>query len=264
MKFLVFGDVVGKVGRQSLVAVLPALKKKYKPDFIIANGENLAHGFGVTKKTALELFDAGVNCLTGGNHTWDKPEVFELFADPQFKDRVIRPANYISGTPGLGANVYDIDGIKILIINLLGQVFMKQAVDLPFHTFDALYEKYKNKVDLVLVDFHAEASSEANAFGFYLDGRATAVWGTHTHVPTADLRVLPQGTLYITDLGMAGALDSVIGMGKEEVIRQFLTQLPTRFEPPEEGEGVVNGIYFEVDPKTKEITDFEQIRKIVK
>lgn len=264
MKFLVFGDVVGKVGRKSLIESLPALKKKYKPDFIIANGENLAHGLGITRKTALELISGGVDCLTGGNHTWDKPEVFELFDDHGFKDKVLRPANYISGTPGLGANLYDRDGIKIVVINLLGQVFMKQAVDSPFHTFDAIYDKYKKKADLVLVDFHAEASSESNALGFYLDGRATAVWGTHTHVPTADMRVLPKGTLYITDVGMTGPLDSVIGMNKEAVLQNFLTQLPSRFEPPEEGEGIVSGIFFEVDPKTKEITDFQQIRKLVK
>ena len=263
MKFLVFGDVVGKVGRKSLIEILPALKKKYKPDFVIANGENLAHGFGITKKTAEEMIRGGVDCLTGGNHTWDKPEVFELFEDPAIKDKIVRPANYIAGTPGLGAQIYERDGINILVINLLAQIFMKQAVDSPFHTFDAIYKKYEKKVDLVLVDFHGEATSETNAFGFYLDGRAAAVWGTHTHVATNDLRVLPKGTLFISDVGMTGPLDSVIGMDKEAVIKQFLTQMPNRFEPPEVGEGLVSGMYFEVDPKTKKITAFEQIRKLV-
>ncbi len=264
MRFLVFGDIFGKAGRQGLGEALPALQKKYKPDFIIANGENLSHGVGFTRHTVGEMLSMGVNCLTGGNHTWGKPEIFELFVDPAFKDKIIRPANYVQGTPGPGSVLYQIDGVNVLVINLLGQLFMKQAVDSPFQVFDSLYEQFKKKSDIILVDFHAEASSESNAMGNYLDGRATAVWGTHTHVPTADMRLLPKGTLYITDVGVTSALDSIIGMKKEEVIQNFVTQLPGRYEPAEEGERVVTGIFFEVDPKTKQIIKFEQIRKIVK
>lgn len=260
IKILFFGDVVGKIGRRALKKVLPGLKKKYKPDLVIANGENLAHGLGVTKKTLKEMKEIGVNFLTSGNHIWNKKEINEIFNDPEYKDFIIRPANWPEGAPGEGAKLLKVGKFSILVINLMGRVFIEEDLDCPFKKTDEILSQYQDKkINALLVDFHAEATSEKVALGWYLDGRVSAVLGTHTHVGTIDAKILPKGTAHLVDVGMVGAKDSVIGQKKEEVLAGFLTQLPQTFEPPEKGEAIVNGVYLEIDPKTKKAKKIKRI-----
>ncbi|HIJ80327.1 MAG TPA: TIGR00282 family metallophosphoesterase [Desulfuromonadales bacterium] len=227
VKILFVGDIVGKPGRMALSRELHRLVDRHTIDIVIANGENAAGGFGLTVEVAKELFSQGVHLLTGGNHIWDKKEqVPYILADP----RILRPANYPAGAPGTGSAVLPTPGgIKVGILNLEGRVYMKN-LECPFLTADREVEKLKKETPVVLVDFHAEATSEKSALGWYLDGRVSALIGTHTHVQTADERILPQGTAFLTDAGMTGSFDSVIGMGKEETINRFLTQLPAKFE----------------------------------
>lgn len=252
IKILFFGDIVGKIGRQALKKVLPSLKKKYKPDLVVANGENLAHGLGVTKKILLEIKEAGLDFLTSGNHIWKKKEIEEIFKDPEWKDFIIRPANWVEGVPGDGYKILKIGKFSILVINLIGRVFIDQNLDCPFKKLDQILAQYKDKkINIILVDFHGEATSEKVALGWYVDGQVSAILGTHTHIGTADAKILPQGTAYITDIGMVGAKDSVIGMRKDEVLAGFLTQLPQTFEPPEKGEAVINAVYLEINSETK-------------
>ncbi|WP_163327914.1 TIGR00282 family metallophosphoesterase [Desulfurobacterium thermolithotrophum] len=255
MKIAFLGDVVGRPGRKAVHLWLEENRKEI--DLCIVNGENSAAGFGLTEKVAKNLFSYGVDVLTGGNHTFDKKEIF------QFIDNypILRPANYPEGTPGKGYFLIEVKGKKILVISLMGRVFM-ECLDNPFFVFDKIVEE--NEADIVIVDFHAEATSEKQAFGFYVDGRATAVLGTHTHIQTADLRILPQGTLYITDAGMCGTVDAVIGMGKEEGIYRFIKQLPVKLKVPEKPERIqVSGVIFEVDENGK-VVNFERIFQIYK
>jgi metallophosphoesterase (TIGR00282 family) len=227
VNILFIGDIVGRPGRQALGQVLHKLVDKYQVDLVVANGENSAGGFGITPDTARELFDLGVHVITTGNHVWDKKE------SSGFLDRepaVLRPANYPPGVPGHGsALVTTSGGVKIGVLNLEGRIFMS-PIDCPFRAADQEVARLKAETPIVLVDFHAEATSEKASLGWYLDGRVSAVIGTHTHVQTADERILPQGTAYITDAGMTGAFDSVIGVRKDEPIQRFLTQLPVKFE----------------------------------
>ncbi len=225
MKILFFGDVVGKSGRLAVVKQLLGLKRQYHPDLIIANAENLAHGKGVTLSTVQFMFDAGVDFLTSGNHVFDKPGYEEVFR--QFADRIIRPANFASGYLGEGFKILEVNKQPVLVINLLGQVFMDKQVDQgeidnPFEKITKLLEQVEAKIKICLLDFHAEATSEKRAMGFWLDGKVSAVIGTHTHVPSADAQVLPQGTGYITDVGMTGAALSVIGVDKDSALKRFL------------------------------------------
>jgi 2',3'-cyclic-nucleotide 2'-phosphodiesterase len=251
IKILFFGDVVGKIGRRALKKVLPGLKKKYKPDLIIANGENLAHGLGLTKKILLEMIAMGFNFITSGNHIWRKKEIEEIFADPELRRYVIRPANWPQGVSGDGAALLKVGKFSVLVINLMGRVFIDQDLDCPFKKLDQILAEYKGKkINAIIIDFHGEATSEKVALGLYADGRVSAVLGTHTHVGTADAKILPGGTGHLVDVGMVGAKDSVIGMRKDEVLAGFLTQLPQAFEPPESGEAIVNGVYLEIDSKT--------------
>lgn len=226
MRILFVGDVHGKPGRRAVARRVPALRRELGVDFVVANAENSAGGVGLTAKTAAELFEAGVDVLTGGNHTWAKREVYELLdSDP----RLVRPANYPPGVPGHGSTVLRRGGLALAVLNLQGRVFM-DPLDDPFRVAQAEVERLRQQTPFVLVDFHAEATSEKMAMGYYLDGRVTAVVGTHTHVQTADERVLPGGTAYITDVGMTGPRDGVIGVDREAILQRFLTQLPARFE----------------------------------
>ncbi|MCL6559401.1 MAG: TIGR00282 family metallophosphoesterase, partial [Firmicutes bacterium] len=227
MRLLMIGDIVGRSGRRAVKVNLSSLKKEYDLDMVIANGENAAGGKGITREVAQELFSSGVDVLTMGNHVWNKKEAFEYI---DRETRIVRPANYPPGTPGIGANVYETRRkVKVAVINLAGRVFL-QAIDCPFRKAEELVEMMKEKARVVVVDFHAEATSEKIAMGWFLAGKVSAVVGTHTHVQTADERILPGGTAYITDLGMTGPWNSIIGVKKEIIIEKFITQIPQRFE----------------------------------
>jgi len=229
-RVMFIGDVVGEPGRTALTATLPSLVDRYEPTFVICNGENVAGGLGITKRTAEKLLDAGVDVITTGNHVYRHRDVYP-FLDAT--DRVVRPANYLDSNPGRGHTVVEKDGVRWGVINLSGNVFMHAAYS-AFHIVDRLVSKLQDEADVVVVDIHAETTSEKIAMGWHLDGRVLAVLGTHTHVPTADGRVLPQGTAYISDAGMTGARGGVIGVKREQIIERFITQMPVKFETAEE------------------------------
>lgn len=226
IRAIFIGDVIGKYGRRILANTLPFIKRKYKPDVIIVNGENSAGGIGIVKKTAFEMFNAGVDIITTGNHVWDKREAIDLLKDD---DHILRPINYPKSVPGKGYIDFKTkDGTRGIVINLQGRVFMEPVVDNPFIIIDEFLKRIDIKI--ILIDFHAEATAEKQAMGFYLNGRVSAVLGTHTHVQTNDLRILTNGTAYQTDVGMAGSMDSIIGMKKQPIITKFLTGINQRFE----------------------------------
>lgn len=262
MKILFIGDIVGEGGRETVKKLLPGIKKEYSPNLIIANGENLAHGNGLTPEYVEEMTDVGINFFTSGNHIWGNKSGAMKLDDPNFP--VIRPANYPSeNTPGRGYRIIE-DGMmnKILIVNLLGQVFMKANVENPFKKIDEILNELSHEnFSAILIDFHAETTSEKYALGFYLDGKVSAVIGTHTHVPTADARILPNGTAYITDVGMVGSYDSVIGVKKNIVITKFLTQIPAKLDPENEGKMIFSAVLVELDEKTKKALDIKHILK---
>jgi len=264
MKILVLGDIVGKIGRKAVKEALPLLKDEHKPDLIIANAENAAHGRGVTPSVLKELLDMGIDFMTSGNHVWDKKEAVDCFNDPKLSDKIIRPANYPLGVPGKGSKMLTVGTKNVLVINLLGRVLMKSGVDDPFRAFDEELKNYLSpKPSIILVDFHAEASSEKQAFAWYVKDRATAVWGTHTHVLTADARVFPDnGPAYITDLGMCGARDGIIGFDRELAMPHYLNALPMKSDIPVEGEAIVNAILIECDGKGKAL-DIKTINKTI-
>ncbi|MEW6047439.1 MAG: TIGR00282 family metallophosphoesterase [Bacillota bacterium] len=256
MRILLIGDVVGRPGRRALRELLPAVMAESGADFVVANGENAAGGFGVTRKTVQELLDAGVDVVTTGNHVWDRKEILEFIDEvPQ----LLRPANFPPGTPGTGYVVARSrrSGESVAVINLMGRTFMG-ALDCPFRTADRLIEEVAAHARVVLVDFHAEATAEKVAMGWYLNGRVSAVFGTHTHVPTADERLLPAGTAYITDLGMTGPHDSIIGMEREGVLRHMLSALPHRFEVAP-GRVRMDMALVEVDARTGRALSIERI-----
>jgi len=227
LNLLFIGDVVGRPGRQALQRLLPRLVGRYEVDLVVANGENAAAGFGLTRDTMRELLDVGVDVLTTGNHVWDKREIIGQIDD---FSQVLRPLNYPGDAPGRGSGIFRTNaGHKVGVLNLEGRVFMN-ALECPFRAADRALEELHRETRVVVVDFHAEATSEKVAMGHYLDGRASLVVGTHTHVPTADEMILPGGTAYQTDAGMTGSRDSVIGVRKELVIGKFLNQMPVRFE----------------------------------
>ena len=226
MKLLFVGDVVGSVGRGALASLLPGLRERHEPDFVVVNGENAAGGVGITERVARELFELGADVLTLGNHAYRHREVYEYL---DAEDRIVRPANYPKGNPGRGHTVVERDGMRLAVVSLSGIVWMEAARS-PFPEADAVLAELRGKADHVLVDFHAEATSEKVAMGWHLDGRVTACLGTHTHVPTADARVLPGGTAYITDVGMTGPQDGVIGMKRELALERFRTLLPVKLE----------------------------------
>jgi len=250
MLILVIGDIIGRPGRQAIHEFLPLLRKQYRLNLVIANGENVAGGFGLTSATAGELVEDGVDVLTSGNHIWAQKEILPyLDADTP----ILRPLNYPDGTPGRG---YLITG-KTLVVNLIGRTFMSNY-DCPFRAMDKLLAEMKPKPPIIIVDFHAEATSEKVALGRYLDGRVSAVLGTHTHVGTIDAQLLPQGTAYVTDIGMTGPTDSVIGDDAQAVIQRFLTMMPHRLSVGK-GKAVLNAIMIEVDKDSGRATSIERI-----
>ena len=257
MRILILGDVMGRPARRAVRELVPSLKNEERIDLAIANAENAAGGMGVDVKSAGELFAAGVHILTSGNHIWKKKEIFS-YLDTQ--PNLIRPANYPEGAPGRGwCEWRNSSGLTALVINLQGRVFMPSHVDDPFRCADAILREHGRHSPIVIVDMHAEATSEKNAMGWYLDGRASVVFGTHTHIQTADERILPNGTAYITDLGLCGPFDSVIGMEKENVISGFMSQLPRKFEVAE-GNVVLQGIVVDIDEGSGKARAIKRLR----
>ncbi|GKU78703.1 TIGR00282 family metallophosphoesterase [Paenibacillus sp. L3-i20] len=255
MNVLFIGDIVGNVGRNALKQVLPALKDKYNPHIIIVNGENAAAGRGITKTIAREFFEWGVHGITMGNHTWDNKDIFEWIDD---EPRIVRPANFSHEAPGQGMSIIQGNGKKLAIINLQGRVFLP-PIDCPFRTADELIDIAQEHTKAILVDFHAEATSEKIAMGWYLDGRASIVLGTHTHVQTNDDTILPGGTAYLTDVGMVGSKEGVLGMERSAVIHKFLTQMPVRFVV-DEGKWHLHGLSVQIDEATGKATKLVKIR----
>jgi 2',3'-cyclic-nucleotide 2'-phosphodiesterase len=254
IRVLFLGDVIGKPGRRAIKQYLA--EHAPKAHLIIANAENAAHGFGTTESNLQELRDSGVHAFTGGNHTFDRKEIFE-FIDQQ--QNVIRPANYPDGTPGQGACIVELEGgVKVGIINLLGRVFM-EPLESPFLVAERLVAKLSAETKIIIVDMHAEATAEKIALALYLDGKVSAVVGTHTHVQTADERILPGGTAFLTDAGCCGPINGVIGMDQVAVFRRMVKQLPSRFEVAE-GPAMVNGVVFEIDTLTGKATSIRRIQ----
>lgn len=247
MKLLFIGDVVGKSGRELLAAKLDSLVEQHQPDLVVVNCENAAAGFGVTPKIVDEFLAIGCDVLTSGNHIWDRKEILNCIDElPQ----LVRPANFPSGTPGKGCYIATArNGSKVAVINLMGQVFMSTTLACPFRKMDEMLAQLKDQADIVFIDFHAEASSEKQALAYYLDGRVAAVVGTHTHVPTADERIFPSGTAYISDAGMTGCYDSVIGMKPGPSLNRFLTKLPQRLEVAT-GSAELRGVLVGIDDET--------------
>lgn len=259
LRVLALGDIVGRMGRETVKRVLPGLRKELQIDLVIAQAENLAHGIGVTRETLEDVRQAGIDLFTGGNHIFQK-QGREVLADP--KARLLRPANY-HDVPGTGWTVFEMAGEHVAVINLQGQVFMKEAVDNPFRLLDAILQQLPGDVKIILVDFHAEATSEKVAMGLHADGRVSAVWGTHTQVPTADQRVLLGGTGVVTDLGMCGSRNGVIGVAKEGIIRSFLTGVSEQHVIPEAGPAMFNACLFEINPKTGQCMSVNRIDREV-
>jgi metallophosphoesterase (TIGR00282 family) len=249
MRLLFLGDVVGRSGRDVVIEHLPGLIARYRLDFVVINGENSAGGFGITEAICDDLLAAGADAVTLGNHSWDQREAL-VFIERQ--PRLLRPLNYPPGTPGRGAGLYKArNGAEVLVMNAMGRIFMPE-LDCPFRAIDAELEACPlgAGADAILVDFHAEATSEKESVGLYLDGRVSCVVGTHTHVPTSDDRVLPGGTAYMTDAGMCGDYNSVLGMQPEEPINRFLTRIPKGRMEPALGTGTLSGFAVEIDPRT--------------
>jgi 2',3'-cyclic-nucleotide 2'-phosphodiesterase len=249
MRLLFLGDVVGRSGRQAVLGQLPALRARYKLDFVVVNGENAAGGFGITESILLELLDAGADVVTLGNHAFDQKEAL-VFIERQ--PRLIRPINYPPGTPGRGSGIFKAaNGADVLVINAMGLIFMPELAD-PFRAIDAEITAcgLKQGADAICIDFHAEATSEKQALGHFVDGRASCVVGTHTHAPTADERVLPGGTAYISDAGMCGDYESVLGMLKDEPLNRFLTKITRARLEPATGPATLSGLAVEIDDAT--------------
>jgi 2',3'-cyclic-nucleotide 2'-phosphodiesterase len=255
MNLLFIGDVVGSPGRDMVKEYVPKIKEKYRPNFTIINGENAAGGRGITEKIYREFLGSGAQAVTLGNHSWDNKEIFEFIESAK---NMVRPANFPEGTPGKGLAFFKVNDVEVAVINLQGRTFMP-PLDCPFKKADELVELAQERTPFIFVDFHAEATSEKQAMGWYLDGRVSAVVGTHTHVQTADSRILPGGTGYLTDVGMTGPYDGILGMEREAVITKFLTSLPVRFEVPKAGRTQLSGVYIELDRKTGKSKKMERI-----
>jgi metallophosphoesterase (TIGR00282 family) len=256
MKILFLGDIVGRTGRQILRRELQGIKEYYQCNIIAGNVENLADGFGVTEALYEELEYMGVQIMTSGNHIWDRKELVECIERLPY---LIRPANYPDKVPGSGVKIIKYGHINLAFINLMGRVFMP-LVDCPFKVFDSLYDNLKDCI--IIIDFHGEATSEKNAFCHYVDGRAAVFIGTHTHVQTNDDRVFPKGTYYISDVGMCGALDSVIGMEKDTSIGKFITSMPAKFTVEKNGRKVISAVLINIDDQDGSIISFHKIKKI--
>ncbi len=259
MRVLILGDVVGRSGREAVVEALPRLRERYGAHFVIVNGENAAGGFGITEDILTELIDAGADVITSGNHIWDQREALVFI---ERHDRLLRPLNYPKGTPGRGAGMFKAsNGADVLVLNAQGRVFMAD-LDCPFRGVERELDAcvLKQGADAILIDFHAEATSEKQAMGHFVDGRASALFGTHTHVPTADHQILPGGTGYLSDVGMCGDYNSVLGMEKDEPLTRFLTKIPTGRFQPSLGEATLCGIAIEIDDGTGLATAIAPVR----
>ena len=261
-KVIFLADIVGKIGRKAVAQYLPKLKKQYKPDFVMANAENLAHGIGFTQKTLDEMLAAGVDFFTSGNHAWKKAGADEILNEKP--PLVIRPANYSSKKSGVGFKECKIGKNKLLVVNLLGRVFIEEKVSSPFKALEKILKKYKD-CKIIIVDFHAEATSEKVALAQYFDGQVSAVLGTHTHVPTCDQKVLSEGTAFVADVGLIGYYDSVIGANKEQIFNLFLGKGKSskKHDLPDYGQCQFNAVYLEIDEKSGKATKIKRLDKII-
>lgn len=256
MKILIIGDIVGSTGVKKVKDVVPDFKQNNNIDFVIANAENSADGMGITTKIFEDLKKSKVDVMTMGNHTWGKREIFSFIDEPE----IIRPANYAKGIPGKGYSIYQCNGKNIGVINLIGRVDMSVLSENPFLEVDKIVEKIKDKTDMIILDFHAEATAEKIAMGYYLDGKVTCVYGTHTHVQTADETILENGTAYITDIGMTGPVKSVIGMEVEASLKRFVTTLPERYRMSSDKNAKLEGIILEVNDDTCRTLKIERVK----
>lgn len=254
MNILAIGDIVGNIGVKELQKRLPELKKQYNIDFCIVNGENSADGMGITERNFNDILKAGANCVTMGNHTWGKKEIFKFIDNPQ----LLRPINYPEGVCGKGYYIYTCNEKKIAVINAMGRAEINVQTENPFIIVKKVIDKIKNKVDMIFLDFHAEATAEKQAMGYFLDGEITAMFGTHSHVQTADEKILEKGTGYITDIGMTGPKISVLGMNKEAALKRFLTALPEKYRVAD-GECILNGCVFKIDDSTNKVKEIIRI-----
>ena len=255
MNILMVGDVFGESGRAAVAKHLPRLRQQHAIDFCVVNVENAASGFGVTPAMARQVLEQGADVMTSGNHIWDRKEIVEYITK---ENLLLRPANYPAGTPGVGHVTIKAGPHRVAVLNLMGRVFMN-PIDCPFRKADEIVPELRKETPIILVDMHAEATSESVAMGWYLDGRVSAVVGTHRHVQTADERVLPGGTAYITDLGMTGPTDGVIGVDREIILQRFLSQMPVRFEAAK-GPAALHGVVIVVDPDSGRATDIRRLR----
>jgi metallophosphoesterase (TIGR00282 family) len=255
LTLLAVGDVFGEPGRKALLTLLPRLKREHEVDLTVVNVENAAAGFGITPAIARAFLEGGVDVMTSGNHIWDRKEIIEYIAR---ENLLLRPANYPVGTPGVGAIVVKAGPHRVAVLNLMGRVFLP-TIDCPFRKADEEVARLRAETPLIVVDMHGEATSEKQAMGWYLDGRVSAVLGTHSHVQTADERLLPGGTAYITDLGMTGPVDSVIGVERALAIQRFLSQMPNRFEPAR-GPAALHGALVRIDPESGRALEIRRVR----
>lgn len=256
MKILAVGDIVGKAGVDKLKQELPKIVKEKNIDFIIVNAENAADGMGLVEKQYRDILKLNVDVVTMGNHTWAKKDIFNFIEDKQ----IIRPANYADNNPGKGYRIFESNGKKIAVMNLIGRVTMNVLSENPFIKAKEIVDEIKNTVDMIIIDFHGEATAEKIALSYYLDGDVTAVFGTHTHVQTADETILPKGTAYISDIGMTGPITSVIGMDVKVSLKRFVTSLPEKYKIAE-GEAKLNSVIFTVDDNTNKVTKIERVNR---
>ena len=254
MKILAVGDIVGELGVKELKNNLYKIRQKEEIDFVVVNGENSAEGMGITERNFKDIISQNVDVVTMGNHTWGKKEIFKFIDHP----KLIRPANYPKGVVGKGYSIYNCKDKKIAVINLLGRVYINILSDNPFLVAKEIVEKIKDEVDIIIIDFHAEATGEKITLGHYLDGKVTAIYGTHTHVQTADERILPKGTGFISDIGMTGPKNSALGMDISVVIKRFETALPERYKMAK-GECMLNGVIFDIDDNTNKVKKITRI-----
>ncbi len=254
MKILAVGDIIGETGIKELKNKLYQIRQKEEIDFVIVNGENAAEGMGITEKNFNDIISQNVDVVTMGNHTWGKKDIFKFIDHP----KLIRPANYPKGVVGKGYGIYECKNKKIAVINLIGRVYINILSENPFLTVKGIIKKIKDKVDIIIVDFHAEATGEKITMGYYLDGMVTAVFGTHTHVQTADEKILPKGTAYISDIGMTGTKNSALGMDVSVALKRFETSLPERYKVAL-GEGMLNGVIYDIDDQTNKVKSITRI-----
>ncbi len=260
LKIIFFGDIYGRPGREALKKYIPIAKKKYDPDFVMANGENMAHGSGVTRSTLEECQSAGVEFFTSGNHIFSKKEAIELLEKKE--PVLIRPANYPEGVPGTGYQIIQIRTQKLAVINIMGRVFIREDLDDPFAKIETILSEIDPDVKNIFVDFHTEATSEFIAMRYFLDGKVSAIVGTHTHVPTQDFHVSEAGTFSVTDVGMTGPANSVLGVDASLILAKFRTQMPTKHEVAETDQAEINAVYLEIDSDGK-VAHFEKIYEFI-